>query len=243
MTLANGSRSTTTSYGVTDMRRTICSVLIAVVLFNTATPVYAQWTVVDPTNLVQNVQQVKQALESVRKLTTQIQTAKSQLESLTGDRGMRKLVTDVTRNYIPKDWRETLDGMGAEGSKIKNMVDDIRRNVGDIGSMNLKFATGKVTAELERSAKYDLEAYGRASTLYNRSNERFGELEKLGDALNGAKDMKAVVDLMARLQLESTMLLNELLRMMSEMIATDRERTIFREQKQQGEYARAINGL
>ena len=36
---------------------------------------YAQWTVVDPTNLVQNVQQVKQALESVRKLTTQIQTA------------------------------------------------------------------------------------------------------------------------------------------------------------------------
>ena len=35
------------------MRRTICSVLIAVVLFNTATPVYAQWTVVDPTILVQ----------------------------------------------------------------------------------------------------------------------------------------------------------------------------------------------
>lgn len=225
------------------MRRTISSILIAVVLFNATAPVNAQWAVIDPTNLVQNVQQVKQTIESIRKLTTQIQTAKSQLESLTGDRGMRKLVTDVTRNYIPKDWRETLEGMGAEGNKIKGMIDGIRRDVGDIGNMNLKFAPSKVAAELERSAKYDLEAWGRASTLYNRSNERFSELEHLGDALNGAKDMKAVMDLMARLQLESTMLLNELIRMQSEMIATDRERTLFREQKQQSEYARAINNL
>lgn len=225
------------------MRRTICSVLIAAVLFNATAPVYAQWAVIDPTNLVQNMMQVKHALESIKKFTTQIQTAKSQLESLTGDRGMRKLVTDVTRGYIPKDWRETLDGMGAEGAKIKGLVEGVRKSVGDIGSANLKFAPAKVAAELERSAKYDLEAWGRATTLYNRSNERFEELENLGDALNGAKDMKAVMDLMARLQLESTMLLNELIRMQSEMIATDRERTLFREQKQQADYSRAINSF
>lgn len=223
------------------MRAIVSLFLVLVMLFNNIA--YAAMPVIDPSNLVQNVQQVKQTIESIRKLTTQIQTAKAQLESFTGSRGMRNLITDVTRNYIPKNWRETLDGMGAEGAKIKGMVDGIRRDLGDIGSAGLKFAPGKISTELERSAKFDLEAWGRASTLYNRSNERFQELEHLGDALNGANDMKAVMDLMARLQLESTMLLNELLRMMSEMIATDRERTLFREQKTQSEYARAINNL
>lgn len=225
------------------MRRTICSLVIAIILANTATPVYAQWTVVDPTNLVQNIQQVRQTIESIRKLTTQIQTAKSQLESLTGSRGMRNLITDVTRNYIPKDWRETLDAMGSEGTKIKGLVDGIRRDIGDIGNTNLKFSPGKISKELERSAKYDLEAWGRATTLYNRSNERFEELENLGDALNGAKDVKAVMDLMARLQLETNMLLNELLRMMAEMAATDRERTLHTEQRMQNEHAKAMSGF
>lgn len=220
--------------------RPLCLLLILVILGNA--PAYAV-TVIDPTNLVQNIQQVRQTIESVKKLTEQLQAAKAQLESLTGDRGMRKLVTDTTRAIIPKNWREALDSLGAEGTKIKGLVEGIRKDVGDIGSANLKFAPGKVSAELERSAKFDLDAWGRATTLYNTSNERFEKLEELGDALNGAGDVKAVLDLMARLQIESNMLLNELLRMMAEMVATDRERALNHGQRVQNEHAKAMSGF
>lgn len=222
--------------------RHICALLMAIILLNAPAQAFA-YTVIDPTNLIQNIEQVKQTVKSIKQLQDQITTAKRQLESLSGSRGMRKLVTDTTRAVIPKDWRETLDTLGSEGQQIKGMVDSIRRDIGSIGSDNLKYAPGKISKQLEQSAKYDLEAWGRATQLYNTSNERFAKLDSLGDALDGATDLKAVMDFMARLQIETNMLLNEMLRMMAEMAATDRERTLKNEQRVQGEHARAMNSF
>lgn len=219
------------------------SVLLAVLAFIAPSQAFAQLVTMDPTNLVQNIQQVKQSVEQIKKLNDQVRNTKSQLESMTGSRGMRRLVTDQTRAVIPRNWRESLDTLGSEGQQIKGMVDSIRRDLGSIGSDNLKFAPGKISQQLEQSAKYDLEAWGRATQLYNNSNARFAKLDSLGDALDGATDLKGVMDLMARLQIETNMLLNEMVRMQAEMAATDRERTLKNEQRIQGEHARAMNSF
>lgn len=216
---------------------------ILVLALTFSLPTYAQWAVFDPTNLVQNFEQVRQTIQQIEQFKRQIETTQKQLDSMTGDRGMRNLMTDTSRDYIPRDWRETLDSMGPKGNEMQRMMEDMRSSLGDIGAADLPNAPANVTEAMERSARYDLQAWGRATTLYNRSNDRFAELERLGDALNTAGDTKAVLDLMARLQIENNMLLNEMLRVQAEMMATDRQRTLFHDQRVQNEHAKATSGF
>ena len=224
-------------------RATISALLV---LSLCATPALAQWAVIDPTNLVQNINQVRQTVEQVKQLQAQLKNAEKQLESISGSRGMRQLVTDQARDYIPRDWRETLtelEGGGRAGDGgINGALKELRESIGQIGSAGLANVPDGVAASAEASARYDMEAWGRATKVYNRANERFGELEKLGDALNSANDQKAVLDLIARLQLESNMLLNEMVRVQAEVAATDRERLLREEQRAENIHRRAMTG-
>lgn len=206
--------------------------------------------VLDKTNLVQNVKQVKQAIDQLTQLKKQVETAaqqfnkaKEQLDALKGGRGMGKLVTDVSRDYIPTNWRETLDQMGSSGNQLKSMVDDIRKSAGDIGSLNLKGAPSSTIDLAEKSAKRDLEAAARANTLYDRANGRFDELQKLGNKIDSAEDPKAIMDLMARLQLETNMLLNEMLRVQAEQMAYARQTEVEGKQREINAHRRAMSGF
>ena len=221
--------------------RIACSLLILAILCQA--PAHAQWAVIDPTNLVQNIEQVRQTIQQIQQIKAQVETTQKQLDSLTGDRGMRNLMTDTNRDYIPRDWRETLDGMGPQGRETERMIEDLRRNIGSIGATDLPNVPEGISGSLEASAQRDLAAWGRAATLYNRSNDRFAELERLGDALNTATDTKAVMDLMARLQIENNMLLNEMLRVQAEIAATDRQKSLFHDQRVQNEHAKAMSGF
>lgn len=221
----------------------IRSLSLAAVLLLVPHYAFAQLVTLDPTNLVQNIMKVKQGVDEIKKLESQIKNTQAQLENMSGSRGMRRLVTDQTRAVIPRNWRESLDSLGAEGKQIRGAVDSIRRDLGSIGNVNLQSAPGKISNRMEQSARYDLEAWGRAQQLYNTSNQRFAKLDTLGDALDGATDLKDVMDLMARLQIETNMLLNEQLRMQAEMMATDRERTLQQDQRMMNDHARAMNSF
>lgn len=211
---------------------------------------HAQVATFDGTNLVQNIQQVQQAVKSINEMKKQLETAnkqfataQNQLNSMTGARGMGKLVTDKTRGYIPTNWRQTLDQMGSQGSELKGLVTQIRKNAGAIGSTNLGGAPSEVSAMADKSAEGDLAAAARANKLYDRANSRFTELQSLGDRIETAQDTKAIMDLMARLQVESNMLLNELVRIQAEQMSYARQKEIDITQRGRNESRQALNAF
>ena len=78
--------------------------LLAAVLAMAAPAAHAQFAVIDVaavTQLVSEVQDLEQALTVARDSLTE---AQMQLRSMTGDRGMERLLANTDRNYLPASW-------------------------------------------------------------------------------------------------------------------------------------------
>ncbi|MBP2480140.1 type IV secretion system protein VirB5 [Stenotrophomonas sp. PvP093] len=201
----------------------------------------AQLVTLDPTNLVQNIVQVQQAIKQMEALKRQIEQAEDQAKSFSGARGMGNLKTDLKRDYIPKNWKETLSA-AEQGSEYANRLKAIRQMAGDIGKIDLATMPESVLKAAERSADREVRAQASANAVYDRANERFDEIGKLGARIETAQDPKAIQDLTARIGIEVANLNNELVRLVSQGQAIDAERNMER-QRVNHDYRKALNGL
>lgn len=201
----------------------------------------AQLVTLDPTNLVQNIVQVQQAIKQMEALKRQIEQAEDQAKSFSGSRGMGNLKTDLKRDYIPKNWKETLSA-AEQGSEYANRIKAIRQMAGDIGRIDLATMPESVQKAAERSADREVRAQASANAVYDRANARFDEIGALGARIETAQDPKAIQDLTARIGLEVANLNNELVRLVSQGQAVDAERNMER-QRVNHDYRKALNGL
>lgn len=176
----------------------------------------AQVAVFDPINYVQNLTQVAKMLDQLNKMNQQIQTARNQLqqakqqyEAITGSRGMENIVTDVSRDYIPGTWQETLAG---QNSQIMDLASDIKRTAGYLEDKDLAGLSSMAQDALRRSGDQAANAMASNAVIFQQSSERFDRLQVLMDSIPAATDDKAIQDLQARIQVEQVMLQNELIR-------------------------------
>jgi type IV secretion system protein VirB5 len=193
--------------------------VFAVLLFTTPAA-HAQSAVIDVGSIAQLMQQIitmKEQLDTAKnQLDTarnQFETAKSQLaqaksefESMTGTRGMEKLLSNINRNYLPTTWTE-LDNArrgvaGAYGS-IANTI----RQVTEVNAILNK-------AQVERLSPHERmhleEARRTAATLQvvarealANSSQRFASIQQLIAAIPTAPDQKAILDLHVRTEAEN----------------------------------------
>lgn len=172
----------------------------------------AQWSVIDIPAIAQLVQQVQTMQQQLQTAQGQLQQAQAALQSMSGGRGMERLLGGTVRNYLPADWSEltgTLQSAGvAYAALAANLQSIINANAvlspADMASLS-PADRQQITAARQRVA---LNQALFRDALAATSN-RFTAIQSLIDAIGTAGDQKAILDLHARISAEQGMLQNE----------------------------------
>ncbi|MFC4311681.1 type IV secretion system protein [Steroidobacter flavus] len=172
----------------------------------------AQWAVVDVGAITQLIQQVRTMQEQLSTARNQLSQAESAHRSMTGGRGMERLLNDVPRNYLPGQWRELVDVLSQTSVSYGAIAREMQRvitanSVLTREQLNALAPSDRQMVEASRRSKAMLQVMTREAL--NRTSDRFGSIQQLIDAIGRADDPKAVLDLQARIQAESNMLINE----------------------------------
>jgi type IV secretion system protein VirB5 len=175
-------------------------------------PADAAMAVVDAGAIAQLVKQIstlQQQLETARNQLTQVQR---QYQAMTGARGMDRLLAGTMRNYLPPDWQ----ALEAAVNGIQGGYAALAAQLDATLEANAVLTADQV-GQLSASERAQLEAARRSAALMQvtskqalaTSSQRFASLQQFIDAIPGATDQKAVLDLQARIAAEQAMLQNE----------------------------------
>jgi type IV secretion system protein VirB5 len=173
---------------------------------------HAQWAVVDVGAIVQLVQQVQTLRQQLSTAKDQLSQARTEFDSMTGGRGMERLLGATVRNYLPPDWAEldrVLHGANATyGTLSASLQSAINANA---------VLSANEVAALSTMERSQLETARRSAALLqvtarqalSTTSGRFASLQQLIEAIPAAGDQKAILDLQARIGAEQSMLQNE----------------------------------
>jgi type IV secretion system protein VirB5 len=220
--------------------------LLLAVLALAAPAAHAQFAVIDVaavTQLVSEVQDLEQALTVARGT---LDEAQSQLRSMTGDRGMERLLAGTDRNYLPTDWGQLAAALSGGTSAYPSLSAAIRQALAADSVLTAQqMGTLSPDGQRQLAADRDTAALLKAlsgEALANASS-RFADLQQLIDAIGTASDQKGILDLNARIGAEEAMLENERTKLAMLVAAAEAQRWADEEQAReraiagQGEFA------
>lgn len=190
-------------------------VIVLVVLLGSLgvhAPVHAQIPVTDIAAIAQLIMQLERQDMQLDLSHEQLVQAVETHAALTGSRGMQRLLSDLQRNYLPRNGREL--ALALEGSS--DAYPDLSAQVRSALDAN-SILTAEDLGGLDPGDRAELQAARRAAALQKAlsseqlatSSNRFDALQALIDALGDVDDPKATLDLTARIAAEQTMATNE----------------------------------
>ncbi len=183
----------------------------------------AQFAVIDVGAIVQEIQQVQslaQQVETARQqLTTaqdQLTQARAELQAMTGGRGMDQLLSNIARNYLPRNWGDLSGVLAGGGGTYGALASAVETQVQ--ANSVLPATAMNALSVLERNLVTDDRRRIALSQALSReglsaASDRFASLQQLIGTIGAASDPKAILDLQARIQAEQGMLANETLKM------------------------------
>lgn len=180
-----------------------------------AAPASAFDIVYDPTAVAKLVDQVQQMEKQLTALNDQLNQAKRLYDSfnkVTNASDVAGLLNSTQfRKYLPAEFLhiENLvngSGSGSFASSLDSYLTQNRVYTANPG--NAFYAT-----ELDRIARQTGTSHSIGQAVYDTAAKRVDELDKLRQQIGQARDVKDVLDLSARVQVESTLLQNDVLRM------------------------------
>lgn len=193
-------------------RYKLASLSLAAVLLVAAPASQAVMPVVD-------VRAIAQMLEQIRTLQAHLDTARSMLgeaqasfRSMTGPRGMERLLAGQVRNYLPSDWLELGSAISSLRGQYGALGNELQSIVGDNAVLSARELAGLGPQQQARvtEARQDVAlAQGLAREALSAASARFDSLNQLIAAISTADDPKAVMDLQARIAAEQAMLAND----------------------------------
>lgn len=215
--------------------------VVILILVCAAPAAHAQFAVIDVaavTQLVTEVQNIEQALTVAREHLAEAQT---ELRSMTGDRGMERLLAGTNRNYLPTDWGQLMAALNDTTSAYAVLSAGIRQALAqDAVLTQQQVATlspgGQEQLAADRNTAALLQALSRQA-LANASG-RFEDLQQLIDTIGATRDQKGILDLNARIAAEQAMLENERTKLAMLVAAAEAQRWADEEQERE----RAIDG-
>ena len=165
------------------------SIFASSFLFLLSTTVQA-FPVIDAANLHQNILQVKHMLDEINTLKQQLQTAKSQLNSINGIRHMSNAIDSVYDVTVKVDPNLTLKQQGLHNSQWLQLGGDIAGLYDDVN-------------------RYRGRWFGQTQVSLQQTQARYQQLMRLIQKINQAPQQKDIEDLQARINAEGVMLQNE----------------------------------
>jgi hypothetical protein len=186
--------------------------LLAFCAFGPSKPAHAQFAVIDVASIAQLVQQVQQLQQQVATAKSQLAQAQSEYAAITGPRGMQQLLSGTVRNYLPTDWAQVSQILAGSSGLFPALAGEFNSLVtanAVLTPAQVATFSGAQQAQLTAARQFPalLQATARAGLA--NSSDRFASLQQLIDAIGGAADEKAVLDLTARITAEQGMLQNE----------------------------------
>ena len=183
----------------------------------------------DAASYIQAVKELQHMQQLISKAEEEISMLDSQLEALTGSRGMGELLNDLSqqniRRYAPQNWQDTLNILNAGGnpgslSDLQNLYEQKQSAFGHVKGSALSSAPAY-------SANIESYEYARGATLgsmalsetsFNRNDARITNYEHLLDEIDSAADAKAAADLSNRIAIENGLTAAELIRLQATQI-------------------------
>jgi type IV secretion system protein VirB5 len=170
------------------------TLVTAATLTGTVLHVQAQMLVNDPAVFAEAVKQVKSWTDQYKQMQVQI-------DSMTGDRGMTRLLPDSTP-YLPPDWAQSM-------TTLTSLAQQIRQSQAVLTPAQAAYLTPTLQQFLSQSQNLSAANQAMAQTAYNDAAARQSRLQVLTTALAGTRDPKAAYDLANRIAIEHAALLRD----------------------------------
>jgi type IV secretion system protein VirB5 len=172
----------------------------------------AAWPVIDITAIARLAQQIRTMQDHLQTARNTLSQAERTFQSMTGSRGMERLLGNTVRNYLPADFGELeqtiRDGVGAYQSLSNEVRATLHANsVLQPQDLTRWSPSQRDLLDVERRQLASRQAITRQAL--GNTSQRFAALQQLIDAIGSASDPKAVMDLQARIGAEQAMLANE----------------------------------
>lgn len=159
-----------------------------------------------------NVNTMLNQAKNIAQLIAQVKALEAQLKAITGDRGMGNLLSNQNRNYLPANWNDAMgvvnNGNGPY-SALANAAQQIMQNQAVLSSADSANLTPQLQQLLAQTRSLSASQQALGQSAYQQASQRVNQLQQLVNAISGAPDQKAVLDLQARIQAEQTMLQND----------------------------------
>jgi type IV secretion system protein VirB5 len=188
------------------------TLLVSVLTLGTATQSHAAWPVIDVRAIAQMTSQLRTLQNQLTTARDQLNEARNTYSSLTGARGMQDLLSDAERNALPTDYQELADVLtntSAAYSVLGGHVQELINQNAVLTDEDLAELTPTQRALMEEGRRNAAGLAAITEQVLSDSSTRFEDLQQLITAIGSATDPKAILDLQARVQVESTMLQNE----------------------------------
>jgi type IV secretion system protein VirB5 len=185
--------------------------------------------VYDASSFGQMVTQIEAMSKDYQKQLEQLDQAIKQANAITGTRNMGSLnnssLESELRRYLPTTWEQTMhmmgaQGLGSAGIGTQNVYNSLTTTFQPLpGSEFLPSdPAGPIAQALDRRNNTTYAAMAASESAYNNISSRIETYENMLEELNNTTDLKASVDLQARIAAENGMILNEIIRLQAMQI-------------------------
>lgn len=194
------------------MLKNLAIVFVGLMALSGTRAAHAQWAVVDVgaiTQLIQEVTTLKEQLDTARNTLTQ---AQQQYQSMTGGRGMERLLSGTVRNYLPPDWQgliSSLNGLSGSYGALAGQFNATLAANAILTPDQLVRLSAQERAQLQSTRNSAALMQVTSQQALQASSQRFASLQQLVNAIPSATDEKGALDLQARIAVEQAMLQNE----------------------------------
>lgn len=180
--------------------------------------------VYDASGFTQMMAQIDAMAEDYQKQLEQLDEAIKQREALTGPRNAGDLMNGILeqqlREYLPNTWEDTMNLITANGLPsgaigTQGIYTDLINTYNPVAGSDAYASdpTGPLSQALDRRTNTTYAAMAASEQAYNNINQRIQIYEGLMNELNNTQDLKASVDLQARISAENGLILSELMRL------------------------------
>jgi type IV secretion system protein VirB5 len=173
---------------------------------------HAQFAVVDVGAITQLVTQVRTLEEQLATAQAHLAQAQAEYGSMTGARGMERLLAGVQRNYLPANWAQVqsvLQGTAGVYGGLANAITGTIAGNAVLSAQQLAALPPDVRQQIDSTRRLDALLENVTQEALVSTSNRFATLQQLIDAIPAATDQKGALDLQARVSVENAMLQNE----------------------------------
>lgn len=180
--------------------------------------------VIDVVSVGHAVTQLNEMAKDYQTQLEQLDQALSTYNSLTGGRNIGDLLNSSAeqdlRRALPADLQDMIGlnnagGLGSSGLQTQGIYNDLLTSYNPITGADLFTSdpTGTLASAHDRHKDTTVAALAASESAYNTASQRLSDYEALLGELNSSPDLKASVDLLARISVENGILMNELIKM------------------------------